>query len=168
MMINSFSRWKIPCSKFVFTVRFIWFYQNKDAIKHFLSSGYTRDCSYFGNRLCYNLKSGEAGSVLIHRFLLFFFTWCKSWATGFRREGKRCRHGSGRQRRDSSSIKLNKWKVELKKGSEYFVVHYEGNINFSISHGEEDYARGFSESPGIISDSEYILQAPRSGFLLWW
>ncbi|MFA5970891.1 MAG: M20/M25/M40 family metallo-hydrolase [Lentimicrobiaceae bacterium] len=58
---------------------------------------------------------------------------------------------------DSSVIKLNKWKVNLKKGSKYFVIRYEGNIDFSFSNSEEDYARGFSESPGIISDSGIYL-----------
>lgn len=55
------------------------------------------------------------------------------------------------------SVKLNQWKVKLKKGSEYFVVRYEGKISFSFAQSEEDYARGFSESPGIISDSGIYL-----------
>jgi len=59
--------------------------------------------------------------------------------------------------RDSSTLKLNKWKVKLKKGSEYFVVRYEGSIDFSFTNSGEDYARGFSESPGIISDSGIYL-----------
>ncbi len=58
---------------------------------------------------------------------------------------------------NASTIKLNKWKVKLKKGSKYFVVRYEGNINFSFTSSDEDYARGFSESPGIINDSGIYL-----------
>jgi aminopeptidase N len=58
---------------------------------------------------------------------------------------------------DSSTLKLNKWKVKLKKGSEYFVIRYEGSIDFSFSNSGDDYARGFSESPGIISDSGIYL-----------
>jgi hypothetical protein len=67
--------------------------------------------------------------------------------------------GMDRDNADSSSnsFKLNKWKVNLKKGSEYVILHYEGIIDFSLSHGAEDYARGFSESPGIISDSGIYL-----------
>lgn len=57
----------------------------------------------------------------------------------------------------SSAIKLNTWKVQLNKASQYIVIRYEGNINFSFSQSEEDYARGFSESPGIISDSGIYL-----------
>ncbi len=56
-----------------------------------------------------------------------------------------------------STIKLNKWKVTLKKGSGSFVVQYEGGINFSFSGSAEDYARGFSESPGIINESGIYL-----------
>ncbi len=63
----------------------------------------------------------------------------------------------GMDRDESGAIKLNKWKVNLKKGAKYFVVCYEGNIRFSFSQSEEDYSRGFSESPGIISDSGIYL-----------
>lgn len=56
-----------------------------------------------------------------------------------------------------STIQLNKWKVKLKKGSESFVVRYEGTIDFSFSGSKEDYARGFSESPGIINESGIYL-----------
>jgi hypothetical protein len=56
-----------------------------------------------------------------------------------------------------STIKLNKWKVKLKKGSESFVVQYEGKIDFSFSGSVEDYARGFSESPGIINETGIYL-----------
>lgn len=58
---------------------------------------------------------------------------------------------------NTSSIKLNRWKVNLKKGSKYFVVRYEGKIKFSFTSSDEDYARGFSESPGIINDSGIYL-----------
>ncbi|MHC1774008.1 MAG: M20/M25/M40 family metallo-hydrolase [Lentimicrobium sp.] len=68
--------------------------------------------------------------------------------TGMDRDG-----GDGKP----GSVKLNQWKVKLKKGSEVFVVRYEGNISFNFSQSEEDYARGFSESPGIISDTGIYL-----------
>lgn len=57
----------------------------------------------------------------------------------------------------SNKIKLNKYKVKLSKGSGSFVLSYEGKINFSFSGSEEDYARGFSESPGIISETGIYL-----------
>jgi len=56
-----------------------------------------------------------------------------------------------------SSIKLNTWKVEWKDRSGNFVVRYEGKINFSFSGSDEDYARGFSESPGIVNESGIYL-----------
>jgi len=58
---------------------------------------------------------------------------------------------------NNSNIQLNKWNVKLENRSDYFVVRYEGTIDFSFSHSEEDYARGFSESPGIICDSGIYL-----------
>ena len=57
----------------------------------------------------------------------------------------------------SGEIKLNTWRVKLTKGSEYFIVNYEGLVSSSFSQSEEDYARGFSETPGIIGDSGVYL-----------
>lgn len=57
----------------------------------------------------------------------------------------------------SSEVKLSKWKLTLKKGSEYFIVQYKGSVNSSFSQSEEDYARGFSETSGIIGDSGVYL-----------
>ncbi len=54
-------------------------------------------------------------------------------------------------------VKLTKWKLKLKKGSKYFIVNYAGNINSSFSHSQEDYARGFSETAGIIGDTGVYL-----------
>ncbi len=58
---------------------------------------------------------------------------------------------------NSGEVKLNKWKLKLKKGSGYFIIKYEGNIDQSFSHSAEDYARGFSETAGIVSDSGVYL-----------
>jgi len=58
---------------------------------------------------------------------------------------------------ETSNVKLSKWKVKMKKGQAYFVLKYEGKIDFSFSSSDEDYARGFSESAGIISDSGVYL-----------
>jgi hypothetical protein len=58
---------------------------------------------------------------------------------------------------ESMKVKLNSWKLKLDNDSQYFVANYEGNINFSFSQSEEDYARGFSETSGIISDSGIYL-----------
>ncbi|MEZ5106649.1 MAG: M20/M25/M40 family metallo-hydrolase [Draconibacterium sp.] len=57
------------------------------------------------------------------------------------------RDDSGESR---GGVKLNKWKLKLKRGAEYFVVNYEGKIDIPVSSGAEDYARGFSETTGII------------------
>lgn len=58
---------------------------------------------------------------------------------------------------NSNAVKVNKWKVKLKPESAWFVVCYEGNINSSLSQSKEAYARSFSDSPGIISDSGIYL-----------
>ena len=58
---------------------------------------------------------------------------------------------------NNSGLKLNKWKVKLKQGTGNFVIHYEGKINSPLVQSEENYQRGFSESPGIISDSGIYL-----------
>ena len=53
---------------------------------------------------------------------------------------------------NDNALKLNKWKLKIKKGSEFFVIKYEGNIASPIEESEENYQRGFSESHGIIDD----------------
>jgi len=58
---------------------------------------------------------------------------------------------------NSREVKLNQWKLKLNKGSEYFVVHYAGSIKTAFLQSEEDYARGFSETSGIIGDSGVYL-----------
>ena len=66
--------------------------------------------------------------------------------------------GMDRDNSDSGAeVKLNNWKLKLKKGAAYFVMNYEGNINSSFEHSAEDYARGFSETAGIICDSGVYL-----------
>ncbi len=88
--------------------------------------------------------------------------------TSFSKNAKAEKMASGEKAKDvgmdrddsggtGSTIKLNKWKVKLKKGSESFVVRYEGKIAFSFSGSAEDYARGFSESPGIIGETGIYL-----------
>ncbi len=57
----------------------------------------------------------------------------------------------------SSSLKLNKWKIKLKKGSDHFVLQYSGKISAPFSEAEENYQRGFAESPGIISETGIYL-----------
>ncbi|MAE09120.1 MAG: peptidase M28 [Bacteroidetes bacterium] len=49
-----------------------------------------------------------------------------------------------------SKLKLNKWRIE---GSAInFVITYKGIIKYEIEQSEENYQRGFSESPGIIDN----------------
>jgi len=49
----------------------------------------------------------------------------------------------------SSDLKLTKWKI--KGSATRFVISYQGKIESEIEQSEENYQRGFSESPGIIS-----------------
>jgi len=52
---------------------------------------------------------------------------------------------------ETGDLKLNKWLVSMKNGSKTFVVTYEGAISSALEQSKENYQRGFSESPGIIS-----------------
>ena len=45
-------------------------------------------------------------------------------------------------------IKLSKWKI--KGSAKEFVISYKGKIESEIEQSEENYQRGFSQSPGII------------------
>ncbi len=63
----------------------------------------------------------------------------------------------GMDREDNSSVKLKKWKVKFKKGTGSFVITYEGEIKAPFSSAEENYQRGFAESPGIISEEGIYL-----------
>ncbi len=88
--------------------------------------------------------------------------------TSFSKNAKAEKMASGEKAKDvgmdrddsggtGSTIKVNRWKVKLQKGSVGFVVRYEGKIDFAFSGSAEDYARGFSESPGIIGETGIYL-----------
>jgi len=47
-----------------------------------------------------------------------------------------------------NALKLTKWKIKGSTNS--FVISYHGKIKVAIEQGEENYQRGFSQSPGII------------------
>jgi len=51
--------------------------------------------------------------------------------------------------RDDTALELTKWGI--KGSSNSFVISYHGKIESEIEQSEENYQRGFSESPGIIS-----------------
>ncbi len=53
--------------------------------------------------------------------------------------------------KEEKSLRINKWKVTFKDDSKSFSITYSGNIDSTIKQSEENYQRGFSESPGIIS-----------------
>ena len=50
---------------------------------------------------------------------------------------------------DGTGLKLIKWKIT--GSAKRFVISYKGKIESEIEQSEENYQRGFSESPGIIS-----------------
>ncbi len=52
----------------------------------------------------------------------------------------------------SSSITQNKYKVILKKDLSTFTLKFSGKIYYEVKQMGEEYARGFSQSPGIISE----------------
>ena len=53
---------------------------------------------------------------------------------------------------DDAGLKINKWKVSFKDETNSFTISYSGEIASAIKQSEENYQRGFSESPGIISN----------------
>ena len=54
-----------------------------------------------------------------------------------------------------SKVKLNKWQIKGKANS--FVISYSGRIKAEFSESEENYQRGFAESPGIIDTTGIYL-----------
>ncbi len=62
----------------------------------------------------------------------------------------------GMDRDDSDSntdgLKINKWTVSFKDKSSSFNITYEGTIDSPLAQSEDNYQRGFSESPGIINN----------------
>ncbi len=59
--------------------------------------------------------------------------------------------GMDRDDADGESIlKLNKWRIV--GSADNFVISYNGIIKYEIEQSEENYQRGFSESPGIIDN----------------
>ena len=48
-----------------------------------------------------------------------------------------------------SKLKLNKWRIVGSANN--FVISYNGTIKYEIEQSDENYQRGFSESPGIIN-----------------
>ena len=138
---------------------FVGFPQTNKTIRHILSVQINPATTHIAvTDSIVNLLAGETEFSL--NASLSPISFSKNAAVDLMSSGEKA-NDVGMDRDDSggnhSTIKLNKWKVKLEKGSEYFVVHYEGNIDFSFSQSEEDYARGFSESPGIICDSGIYL-----------
>ncbi|MFK5878826.1 MAG: M20/M25/M40 family metallo-hydrolase [Flavobacteriaceae bacterium] len=64
----------------------------------------------------------------------------------------------GMDRNDANGeneLPLNKWKII--GSAKNFVISYEGKIDGKMSEAEENYQRGFSETPGVISDTGVYL-----------
>ena len=59
--------------------------------------------------------------------------------------------------RGDSGIKLNKWQLTFKDAQRNFTIKYRGKIESPLEQSMENYQRGFSESPGIISDTGIYL-----------
>ncbi|MEZ4906721.1 MAG: M1 family aminopeptidase [Saprospiraceae bacterium] len=51
-----------------------------------------------------------------------------------------------------SSLKIDVYSIDFLDNSSTFELRYKGNIDSPIEQSMENYQRGFSESPGIISD----------------
>ncbi len=61
------------------------------------------------------------------------------------------------------SLKINKYLLEPKEGHKEFTFQYSGKILSPLEQSEENYQRGFSQSPGIISGKGVFL----SGSTYW-
>jgi len=61
----------------------------------------------------------------------------------------------------TSSVNLIRWKIKGNGNS--IVISYRGTIKSAIEQSEENYQRGFAESPGIISETGIYLAGST-----WW
>ena len=139
-------------------IAFIGLSQNSDAIHHVLKVQITPETSHIVvTDSLFNVGAGELVFSLNESLKPTSFSKnVKAEQLAADAEAK----DVGMDRDDSggsSGLKLNKWKVKLKKGTDSFVVHYEGEINSPFSESEENYQRGFAESPGIISETGIYL-----------
>ena len=57
----------------------------------------------------------------------------------------------------TSKLILNKYLVKFRNSEREFAIKYRGKIKSPVEQSMENYQRGFSESPGIISDSGVYL-----------
>ena len=69
---------------------------------------------------------------------------------------------------EKSSIPLKKYEVSLREGDEskQFTICYEGKIFHPVEQLNEEYERGFSTSPGVISE-EGIFLSGSSAWIPW-
>ncbi len=58
---------------------------------------------------------------------------------------------------NSGNLKVDKYRVHLKGKKKTFTATYSGKIASAIEQSDENYQRGFSESPGIISNKGIYL-----------
>ncbi len=61
------------------------------------------------------------------------------------------------------SLKINKYLLEPENGKHEITISYAGKILSALEQSEENYQRGFSQSPGIISEKGVFL----SGSTYW-
>ena len=149
---------KILTLSLLLLVSFIGFSQNQKAIQHVLKVQISPETSQITViDSLYNLNSDE----------LVFSLNAALTPTSFSKNVKTEQLATdavakdvGMDREDSgegNGLKLNKWKIKLKKGTNSFVVRYNGKISAPFSEAEENYQRGFAESPGIISETGIYL-----------
>lgn len=57
----------------------------------------------------------------------------------------------------NKKLSISKWKVTFKYNSDNFTIKYKGKIESKLKQSMANYQRGFSESPGIISEKGIYL-----------
>ncbi|MBK6347847.1 MAG: hypothetical protein IPF68_18275 [Bacteroidales bacterium] len=125
-------------ASFLLLTTFIGLAQNNSTIQHILSVQIIPETARIVvTDSVFNLQAEETLFSLNASFSLTSFSdnakvELLSSGSGAKDVGMDRDAGDGK----SNYIKLNKWKVNLKQGSEYFVVRYEGNIDFNIAQSE--------------------------------
>jgi hypothetical protein len=149
---------KILTLSLLLLVSFIGFSQNQKAIQHILKVQISPETSQIAViDSLYNLSSDEL--VFSLNAALTPISFSKNVKTE-QLATDAVAKDVGMDREDSgegNGLKLNKWKIKLKKGTDSFVVRYNGKIRAPFSEAEENYQRGFAESPGIISETGIYL-----------
>lgn len=69
-----------------------------------------------------------------------------------------------REHEKKGAVPIESFKVTLTPGAKRFVIRYAGTVHHPLASHDKEYARGFRDTPGIISDEGVYLE----GSSLWY